>query len=123
MLCQVGQFASSKSAHERRGAAIERVDHHLAIVGPVISTRRSSMSFGCGAIAPFFFSCFPRLGQEIRQAPPSKTFWRAARRGEQLAAARLELPVQLRDKSESFRRENRGELGARAPETAMPSLR
>jgi len=49
MLSQVGQFASSKSAMKVEAPQLSALNDHLRSVGPVISTRRSSKSLGCGA--------------------------------------------------------------------------
>jgi len=70
----------------------------LRSVGPVISTRRSSRSFGCAR-------CATRLGdggslrREIGRLPASNSFCRRAPR-EQFLAPRLELAMQSCDESE-----------------------
>ena len=97
--------------HEGGGAAVERVDHHLAVGRPgdldapvehVLRLRRN---------LPVRVADLLRLGQEIRQLAGVEFLLarRAAR--EQFLAARLELAVQLGDERERPRRQDRRELG------------
>ena len=110
MLCQVGQLASSKSAMKVEAPELSALITILRSVGPVISTRRSSRSFGCGAIFQSASRIVFRLRQEIGRLPASNSFCRAARAREQLLAARLELAVQLGDELERFRAQDLREL-------------
>ena len=106
MLNQVGQLASSKSAMKVEAPQLSALITILRSVGPVISTRRSSMSFGCGAICQSDSADLLRLGQKIRQHAGVEFLLprRAAR--EQFLAARFELPVQLGDEGERVRRQD-----------------
>ena len=96
--------------HEGGGAAVERVDHHLAVGRPgdldaavehVLRLRRD-LPFG---VADFF-----RFRQEIRQLARIEFLLPRRAPRQQLLAARFELAVQFRDEGERFRRQDRGEL-------------
>ena len=109
MLYQVGQFASSKSAMKVDAPQLSALITILRSVGPVISTRRSSMSFGCGAIGPVALADGLRLGQEVGQLAGVELLLPRGARGEQFLAARLERAMQLRDERERLGREDFGE--------------
>src|SRR5213083_1068064 len=80
MLCQVGQFASSKSAMKVEAPEFSALITILRSVGPVSSTRRSSRSFGCGATR-HSRSLISRVSErKSGSAPRSNSFCRAARR-------------------------------------------
>ena len=77
MLSQVGQFASSKSAMKVDAPQLSALITILRSVGPVISTRRSSMSCGWSAI----FHSDSRIGvvsgRKSGSWPASNSFCRA----------------------------------------------
>src|SRR6266480_4240868 len=78
MLCQVGQFASSKSAMKVEAPEFSALITILRSVGPVSSTRRSSRSFGCGATCHSRSLISRVSGRKSGSAPRSNSFCRAA---------------------------------------------
>ena len=108
MLCQVGQLASSKSAMKVAAPQLSALITILRSVGPVISTRRSSMSFGCARHHPVAVANRLVCGRKSGSLPWSNSLPGGARR-EQLLAAGLELAMKLGDEAERFRAEDLGE--------------
>ena len=110
MLCQVGQLASSKSAMKVDAPQLSALITILRSVGPVISTRRSSMSFGCGPTTPVGFADLLRFGEEVglRAGVEFLLPLRAPR--EKLLAAGFELAVELCNEAQRLRAQDLGEL-------------
>ena len=92
---QVGEFASSKSAMKTLAPELSALITILRSTGPVISTRRSAISSGNGAIRQSPARTSAVSGEEVRQLargqPPEPL--RAAR--EQLAAPVAELALEV----------------------------
>src|SRR5256885_8658406 len=80
MLDQVGQLASSKSAMKVEAPELSALITILRSVGPVISTRRSSKSFGCGEIVHSLARRGAVSAMKSGNLPASNSRWRAARR-------------------------------------------
>jgi hypothetical protein len=94
--------------HERGSAAVERVDHHLAVGGAgdldapvehVLRLRRHD---------PVAFANRFCLRQKIRQLALIKLLLARGARGEELLAPGLELAVKLGDEAQRFRAEDFG---------------
>ena len=77
--CQVGEFASSKSAMKTARAGVERVDHHLPVDrtgdldAPVLQLVRHRSD------APVALADVRRLGRKSGSSPPRRRSVRAAR--------------------------------------------
>jgi len=79
IISQRGQLASSKSAMKVDAPQLSALITILRSVGPVISTRRSRRSFGCGAMLQLPSRMAFVSGRKSGSTPASKSFWRAAR--------------------------------------------
>jgi hypothetical protein len=109
--------------HEYVGAAIQRVDHHLAVGragdfdAAVLQVARK------GRDCPFGFAYVPGLGQEIRQ--PSGVEFRLSRGAHhhQLATALLELARELRNEGECRDVRISANAGEIRPDTSIPAGR
>ena len=90
MLAQYGEFESSKSAMNPRAPELSALMTILREVGPVISTRRSCSASGTGAT-------WKSSGRrdELERAARVELGLALLARVEQLAAAAVELLVQL----------------------------
>ena len=98
MLRQVGELRVLEVGHEDLRARVQRVDHHLASVGPVISTRRSARSAGARRDLPVALA--DRLGSRGRKSsvpPASSRAWRSARARSRSGARGSNALVQVGD--------------------------
>ena len=89
LFCQVGEFESSKSAMKTFAPEFSALMTILRSTGPVISTRRSSRSFGIGATVHSFARISAVSAGKSGSAPPSIsacTFTRAASRSTRVAS-------------------------------------
>jgi hypothetical protein len=77
---QSGQFESSKSAMNVEAPLFSAFITILRSVGPVISTRRSSRSFGCAATFQLDSRTARVSTRKSGMRPPSNSRCRAARR-------------------------------------------
>ena len=103
---QVGEFASSKSAMKTFAPELSALITILRSTGPVISTRRSAISSGNGAIRQSPARTSAGLGEEVGQlarGEPCQPL-RAAR--EELAAPVAELALEVGQERDRLRRED-----------------
>ena len=110
MLCQVGEFASSKSAMKTFAPEFSALITILRSVGPVISTRRSGRSAGAGGTRQSPLADAARLGEEAGQLPGAQPRGAVLARGEQLVALAAELALQQHEELARLWGENVGSV-------------
>ena len=97
--------------HEDRSAAVECIDHHLAIGRAGNLDTPVEQVGGLRRDFPCRVADARRLRQEVRHLPGIELLLPHRARSQQFLPARLEPTVQLGDKGERVRGEERGELG------------
>ena len=100
---QVGEVASSKSAMNTFAPELSALISILALVGPVISTRRSCRSAGMRPDRPVGLADVARVLAEVGKLARVEALLPVEPPVEQLAAARIESFVQLGDEVEGIR--------------------
>ena len=102
-LLQVGVFESSKSAMKTFAPEFNALMIILRSTGPVISTRRSRMSFGSGATVHSASRISLRLFQKIGLLAGVDSLLPFMARVEQRFAPGVERALQVDDECDSFR--------------------
>src|SRR5882672_6524971 len=101
--------------HEGRGAAVERVDHHLAIGRPRDLDAAIEHILRLRRDGPVAGAHLRRLGKKIGQFAGVELALTCGAVGEQTLAARFESAVQLGDEAQGGRRQYRSVSGNGGP--------
>src|SRR3990167_9749865 len=92
-----------ESGHEGRGAAVERVDHHLAVGGTGDLDAAVEQVFRLRRDPPLGLAHLLRLWKEIGKLPGVELLLARGPAREQLLAARTELALKFRNEGERLR--------------------
>jgi hypothetical protein len=119
MLSHVGRVRVLEIRHERRGARVERVDHHLPVGGSgdldaaVLHVERLFSDL------PFRIAYLLRGGEEVGHAAGIEIALASGARFEELAAARVEFPRQRLDEASASGVRTRWYSGSLGPRISM----
>ena len=108
LLLQVGEFESSKSAMKTLAPEFSALMIILRSTGPVISTRRSSRSFGMGATFHSLLADSSRLRKKVGKLAPVDILLHGSPPRQQFLPPRLESGRKFQQEGAGIRGENLG---------------